>query len=89
MEERKKLQIQNEDGQILEYEILMTFKWSKTNKYYVIYTDNFNDDEMNIYASIYYPLDDTRLDDIETEEEWNEIEKKLNELQYEGEEYEG
>ena len=67
----------------IEYEILLAFFWSKTKKNYLIYTDNTKDNnKLNIYACIYYPDDDTRLDDIETEEEWKEIENRLKELEY-------
>ena len=81
MEERQILKIEDKNGKIVEYDILMAFKWSKTDKYYVIYTDNIFDSDINVYASIYDPNDSTRLYDIETEEEWEEIERKLEELQ--------
>ena len=77
MNENKTLKIIDNEGKEFEYEILMAFKWSKTNKNYVIYTDNSDSDNLNIYAAIYYPNDDSRLDSITTEEEWNEIEKRL------------
>lgn len=74
-----KLKIIDKDGNEKEYEILLAFYWTKTNKYYVVYTDNIEDENgLNTYASIYYPDDNTKLDKIETEEEWNEIEYRLN-----------
>ncbi|MBR5370317.1 MAG: DUF1292 domain-containing protein [Bacilli bacterium] len=74
-----KLKMIDKDGNEKEYEILLAFYWTKTNKHYVVYTDNTEDENgLSIYASIYYPNDNTKLDKIETEEEWNEIEYRLN-----------
>ena len=52
-----------------------------TNKYYIVYTDNtYENDKINLFASIYYPNDNTKLEEIKTQEEWNEIESRLGEL---------
>ena len=79
MEEKKFLTLTDDNGKETEYEILMAFKWTKTSKNYVVYTDNTNDENgnLNIYAAIYYPNDSSRLDSIETDEEWDLIERKL------------
>jgi uncharacterized protein YrzB (UPF0473 family) len=71
-----------EDGISKDYEILLAYKWTYTSKYYIVYTDNTKDEEdnLNVYASIYYPNDDTKLDPIETEEEWDEVDNRLKEL---------
>mgnify|MGYP003296401041 CR=1 FL=1 len=84
MNDKKLIKIIDDFGNETEYEILITFKWTKTNKNYIIYTDNTSDENgnLNIFASIYYPQDDTKLDAIETDEEWNEIEKRLRDLQH-------
>lgn len=75
------LKIIDDNGKITEYEILLSFFWLKTNKNYIIYTDNCKDSNgnLNIYAAIYNSKDD-KLKEIETELEWNEIEKRLNSL---------
>lgn len=79
--EDKYLNITDTDGNILEYEIILAFFWSKTNKYYIVYTDNtYENDKINLFASIYYPNDNTQLEEIKTQEEWNEIESRLGEL---------
>ncbi len=79
--EDKYLNITDTDGNILEYEIILAFFWSKTNKYYIVYTDNtYENDKINLFASIYYPNDNTKLEKIKTQEEWNEIESRLGEL---------
>ena len=82
MDDIKKLKLTDKNGNEQEYEILLAFKLPKTEKNYVVYTDNTKDESgsLNIYASIYYPDDDTRLDSIETEEEWNAIECMLKTL---------
>lgn len=66
-------------GVMREFLVLYTFKSIRYNKDYVIYTDNLYDDKkLNVYASIYNPfcLEDG-LFDIETDEEWEEVERFL------------
>ena len=58
----------------------------KTNKSYIVYTDNTRDEAGNIqvFASIYDPKQENpKLDPIETEQEWKIIETILNTLQEE------
>ena len=83
MEEKKILKLTDENGKEIEYEILIAFKWTKTNKNYIVYTDNTNDENgnLNVFAAIYYPNDSTKLDPIELDEEWDEIDRRLKELQ--------
>ena len=83
MNDKKILKLIDENGKELEYEILIAFKWTKTNKNYVAYTDNTNDKNgnLNVFAAIYYPNDENRLDSIETDEEWDEIDRRLSQLQ--------
>lgn len=83
MNEKKFLKITDNFGKEIEYEILCAFKLEKTGKNYVVYTDNTSDEDgnLNIFASIYYPHDDSKLDSIETAEEWQEVEKRLNDIQ--------
>lgn len=80
MKETKTMKILDNSGKETEYKILLAFKWIKTNKNYIVYTDNTYDtnNNLNVYAAIYYPQDDSKLDPIETNEEWNEIERRLN-----------
>ena len=70
------------NGKLVEYEILLIFKWFKTNKNYIVYTDNTKDDNncLKIYAGIFYPQDDTKFDTILEEYEWEEIDKRLKSI---------
>ena len=83
MEEKKILKIIDENGKEIEYEILIAFYWTKTNKNYIVYTDNTKDENgsLNVYAAIYYPQDSSKLDPIETDEEWDQIDSRLKKLQ--------
>ena len=81
MKEKLTFSIIDEDDKEIEYEIIVAFYWSKTKKNYLVYTDStYTNDSLNIYASIYYPDDETRLDDVETDEEWLEIQNRLEEI---------
>lgn len=86
--EDKKMKIITDDGKEIEYRILCAFYLSSTQKNYVVYTDDKEDKDGNIevYASIYYPDDDTKLDEVKTKEEWDAIESILNDMQNGGEE---
>lgn len=80
---KRTLKVVDNDGREIEYEVLLVFTLRKTGKNYVVYTDNTVDDNgnLNVFASIYFKEDDSRLEQIETEEEWNEIEKRLKKIQ--------
>ena len=54
-----------------------------TKKDYLIYTDNTYDEtnSLNIYSSIYYPqYPEKEIENIENEDDWNEVEKFLNDV---------
>jgi len=80
MEDKKIMTIIDKDNNKHEYEILCTYYWAKTGKNYIIYTDNLDNDEINVYASIFYPDDDTKLDTIETDEEWAMVDERIKEI---------
>ena len=86
MEEKTKFTVLDENGNEVECEVLFTFDSEDTNKSYIVYTDNSLDDKGNVqvYASVYYPgTDSTKLDPIETDKEWQVIEKILETIQEE------
>ena len=68
------------DGTKIEYDVILTFKSEKSNKDYVVYTDNKidNQNKLKIYAAVYDPLTNEFLDVPESREEWNEIYKVLD-----------
>lgn len=59
------------------YRILATFSSSKTKNNYIVYTDDKKgeDNKINMYASKYDLNNLNKLYDLETEEEWNEVER--------------
>jgi uncharacterized protein YrzB (UPF0473 family) len=79
MGDKRILKLTDINGIVTEYEVIMTFPWH--NKSYLVYTDNTYDEEgrLNILAAIY--KSDKELDPIETDEEWNEIDRRLKELE--------
>ena len=70
------------NGEKKEYDVILTFKNDKNNKYYVVYTDNEIDSEnkLRIYASIYNPLTNEFIGVPESKEEWYDIYKLLDEV---------
>ena len=86
MDEKNQFKLKDEYGNETVYDVLFTFDNEETNKSYIAYTDNSVDEKGNVqvYASVYYPgTDSTRLDPIETEKEWQVIEKILETIQEE------
>ena len=69
------------NGIEVEFEVLYTFKSRRTNKDYIIYTDNTHDEnnDLNVYSAIYYPHDaEKELENITDDEDWKEVENFLN-----------
>lgn len=77
---KKIISIKDDNCEIIDYEILLDFILRKNNKRYIVYTDNTtnNDGSLNVYASVYI---NGTLEDVSTDEEWDEIEKRLNKIQ--------
>ena len=82
MNDKKILKLIDNNGKETEYTILIAFHWTKTKKNYLVYTDNTRDNQgkLNMFAVIYYPNDNTRLDPVETVEEWEEIERRIKSI---------
>ncbi len=77
-----------ENGKETECEILFTYSDDNTNRNYIVYTDNSHDENnTRVFASIFNPDEKNPvLYPIETDEEWNMIERALktiiNDLDY-------
>lgn len=70
-----------EDGKEVVYSTLFTFYNKDTNKNYVVYTDESEDENGNMatFASCYNPDDPSfNLLPVETNEEWENVESVLN-----------
>ncbi len=83
-QDRMTFKVINDEGVEVECEVLFTFESEETKKSYMVYTDNTSDESGNtkVYASIYNPEEkEPKLIPIETEKEWNIIEKILEQLQ--------
>ena len=84
--EKNQFTIIDDNGKEIIYDVLFTFDSDETNKSYIVYTDNSQDENGNIqvFASVYYPGSDTsKLDPIETDKEWKIIETILDTIQEE------
>ena len=82
--ERMTFKVKNDKGVEIEYEVLFTFESDETGKKYIVYTDNLNDkeDTIKVYASSYTGEgDNITLEAIETDKEWETINKILDEIQ--------
>ena len=76
----------NDQGVEVTCDILFTFDSEETKKSYVVYTENSKDEEGNIqvFASVYHPnSENSKLEPIETDQEWKIIETILDTLQEE------
>ena len=73
----KTIIITDEDGTENKYNILFTFVNEDTHLQYVLFYDP--NDEENINAMRY--TDDGKLEDIESDEEWDMVEEVLNTFQ--------
>lgn len=85
-EERMTFKVFNDEGKEVECEVLFTFESNETGKSYMVYTDNTEDEEGNtkVYASIYKPDEkEPKLEPIETDSEWKQIEIILEQIQAE------
>lgn len=84
MAERAIMTAINENGDIIDCDVLFTFKNTATNKCYIVYTENTEDEngDTEVFAAIFDPDDKTlQLHPIETDEEWAMLESKLREYE--------
>ncbi len=77
-----KITIKDKDNKDIDCDVLFTFDSDKTNKSYIVFTDNTKDEEGNlkVYANTYNKDNSGELGLIETEEEWNIVEQILDSI---------
>lgn len=80
MEETQKLTIKSEDGKEVEANVITFLKDNETNKEYVLYTFDDNNDEVEakIYASVFVEnASGYELLPIESEDEWQALQEEI------------
>jgi uncharacterized protein YrzB (UPF0473 family) len=87
MEKENRLTFIDEDGNEILCEILFTFESKEFNKNYVLFypVDGGDEEDVEVMAASYLPSEDGEgdLQAIETEEEWDMIEKVLDQFEEE------
>ena len=84
MADKAIMTVVNENNEIMDVDVLFTFKNTATNTCYIVYTEHTTDEngDTEVFASIFDPDDKTlTLHPIETEEEWALLESKLREYE--------
>lgn len=76
-----KIQIESA-GQTFEYDVILTFENENNHNTYIVYTDNVldADGDLRIYASIYDPLEEIIIGEVNTPEEWTVINQVLSQV---------
>ena len=76
--DEKRIIVTDEDGNLVEYDIILTFTSPETNKDYVVY--QVPGEEEEVLAAVYEETSDTEgtLLEIETEEEFQMIQDVLD-----------
>lgn len=81
--EKMTFTLKNTDGNEMECEALLTFESEDTGKNYIVYTDKTLDSKgrIKIYSSSFVIDDDKpRLFPIETEDEWEIVQRVLDDV---------
>lgn len=82
--EKAVMTVVNENNEIMDVDVLFTFKNTATNTCYIVYTENTLDEngDTEVFASIFDPDDKTlTLHPIESEAEWALLESKLRDYE--------
>ena len=85
MADKAIMTVVNENNEIMDVDVLFTFKNTALNRCYIVYTENTTDEngDTEVFASIFDPDDKSlTLHPIETEEEWALLESKLREYEH-------
>lgn len=80
--ERKHVYEVLDDGTKVCYDVILTFHNDDYDKDYIVYTDNTydEDDKLRIYASVYDSYNNTFIGSVDTDEEWDTINRLLKEV---------
>lgn len=73
----------NKNGQIVEYDVILTYHSNKYNKHYMIYTENKYDEkhELILYMSEYDYNDlECIVKEITNKDEYNEIKVEIDKI---------
>lgn len=75
MNNQLKISTTLQSGTKVEYDVILTFKNTISNKNYIVYTDNNYDqnNKLRIFAAMYDPKNNLFLGEPTTQEEWNNI----------------
>ena len=79
----KKISTTLANGTKVEYNVILTFKSSITDKNYIVYTDNTYDNNKRIrfYTALYNPNNSNSfLGEPTTKEEWQEVTNIINKV---------
>ena len=81
--EGRKFECYDDEGNVIECEVIMNYICEDNHKNYVFYTDNCYDEEgnLNLYASVYLGEENDHmiLESITDENEWSILDKVLEE----------
>ena len=83
MKSNKKIYTKLQNGEKLEYDVVLTFLNNENKKYYVIYTDNSIDQfsKIRFYVAVYDPkLPNPYIGEPNSQEEWLNINNVLTKI---------
>lgn len=87
MEYNNKISLVMDDGKIVEHDVVASFYLDETNKKYIVFTDGeYDDKKLNVY--IVSSIDNNEFEFIKDDNEFNMIIEKLNDIGFDGVDYE-
>jgi len=78
-----KISALNKEGQVKEYNVILTYHDNDYNKNYIVYTENKYDEkhELILYISEYnYDNPETVVTDIKETEEYNKVKNEIDKI---------
>lgn len=80
LDEEQIIALPGENGEDVEYDVVLTFDCEETGKHYIVFTDNTYDSAGNtkVFVNTYEDNDeDVELFNVETEEEWDMVSEAM------------